>query len=117
MGAAAEHRGNRAIREGIEREQHEDPHYGCNQAINYLQAENRELKDRIKGGEYLAERLIQANALIERLRAENAVLKDEKARFISVVEGCKRHISVAGNCHKKYGVALVKSQLQKARLI
>lgn len=61
--------------------------------------------------------LDKARALIERLRAENQVLKDERKRFIEVVENCKRHITIVGNPLKKYAVALVKSQLQKASLI
>ena len=59
----------------------------------------------------------KANALIESLRAENLVLKDEKKRFVSTIDNCNKHISICGNAHKKYGVAFVKSQIIKARLI
>lgn len=58
-----------------------------------------------------------ANNLIARLRAENQVLKDEKKRFVSTIENCKKHISICGNAHKKYGVAFVKSQIIKSRLL
>lgn len=117
MGAAAEHRGNKAIREGIEREQTDDPHYGCNQAINYLQAENRGLKDRLNEMVKLEDELRRAKMKINLLRAEIAVLKDEKARFIATVDACKRHITIATNHSRKYAVGIVKAQLQKARLI
>lgn len=61
--------------------------------------------------------LQKAQRLIALLRAENQVLKDEKSRFISTVDACKHHISISGNLAKKYAVCLVKSQLEKARLI
>lgn len=66
--------------------------------------------------EQAAKDLEQANKLIARLRAENTVLKDDRARMWGVVDATRRHISIAGNAHKKYGVALVASQLRKAGL-
>lgn len=117
MGAASEHRGNRAIRRQIEEEQASDPHLSCRQAISHLQAENDRVRQAVRENETLAAELTKAKGLIDRLRAENTVLKDEKRRVAATVEACKRHITVAGNASKKYAVALVKSQLEKARLL
>lgn len=109
MGAAKENRDLKHLRESLASEQKDD-HYSCRQIEAQLQRDLDNAKiDRTE--------LARSRALIERLRAENQVLRDEKRKFMEVVENCKRHISVAGNCHKKYGVALVKSQLQKGRLI
>ena len=117
MGAASEHRGNRAIRRQIEEEQANDPHLSCRQTIRSLQAENDGLRQVARENKTLAAELAKARGLIERLRAENAVLKDEKRRFVATVDACKRHITIAGNASRKYAIALVKSQLHKARLI
>ena len=109
MGAAKENRDLKHFRESLASEQ-KDAHYSCRQ----IEAQLQQDLDKAKVDK---SDLARSLALIERLRAENQVLRDEKRKFMEVVEMCKRHISVAGNCHKKYGVALVKSQLQKARLI
>ena len=117
MGAASEHRGNRAIRRQIEEEQANDPHLSCRQTIRSLQAENDGLRQIARENKALAAELAKAKGLIERLRAENVVLKGEKWRFIATVDAWKRHITIVGNASKKYAVALVKLQLEKARLI
>lgn len=109
MGASKENRDLKHFRESLASDQ-KDIHYSCRQIEAQLQQDLENTKIN------MAE-LKKARALIERLRFENQVLRDEKRKFLEVVEMCKRHISVAGNCHKKYGVALVKSQLQKARMI
>ena len=108
MGAAKENRDKKHFRDSLY--QQNDVHYSCRQ----IEAQLQQDLDKAKVDK---SDLARSLALIERLRAENQVLRDEKRKFMEVVEMCKRHISVAGNCHKKYGVALVKSQLQKARLI
>lgn len=106
MGARKESRDLQHFREA----QPEDIHLHCRTIEAGLLAENANLRKQVINHN-------QALMLIERLRAENRVLKDEKRRFVETVENCKRHISIVGNPTKKYAVALVKNQLQKARLI
>ena len=61
--------------------------------------------------------LDRAGRLIKRLRAENLTLKEDHKLIASTIENTKRHISIAGNSHKKFGVALVLSELRKRGLI
>lgn len=120
MGAAATQRGNRVIRQRISDESSEavsvERAYlsGLYAQVARYEAAAEDAQKRVQSAEY---ELRRANALISRLRAENEVLKDEKRLFVGVVNSTKHHIAVAGNAHKKWAVTLVKSQLEKARLI
>ena len=120
MGAAATQRGNKMIRQQLSDESAET--VSVERAyLNglYAQVAQHEAaaEDTQKRAQKAEEELRRANALISRLRAENEVLKDENRMFVGVVNSTKHHIAVAGNAHKKWAVTLVKSQLEKARLI
>ena len=120
MGAGARQRGDRVIRQRIAEEATETVSVKraylsglCSQVARHEKAAE-DAKHRADSAE---EDLRRATALIARLRAENEVLKAEKRCFIGIVDATKRHISIAGNAQKKWAVALVKSRLEKARLI
>jgi hypothetical protein len=109
MGAGAGQRGAKVIREQIEAEGQElitvrrDHLDSLTAEITRLSSTQTDLR--------------RARALIARLRSENQVLRDEKRKFLAVVAATRRHISIAGNTQKQWVVGLVKSQLEKARLI
>ena len=120
MGAGATQRGDNAIRQGLADEASRtvtvDQGYlnGLYAQVARHEAAATDSKNALAR---IKSELARATALVARLRAENQVLKDEKTRFMSVVDSTRRHISIAGDTKKKWAVSLVKSQLEKARLI
>ena len=117
MGARKEARDAKYMRDELAREQEADPHSSCLRIEAQMQDKIFRLEEKLQESEALKAELMKAKGLIARLRAENQVLRDEKKLFLRTVDNCKRHIAISGNAARKYAVCLVKSQLEKARLL
>ena len=118
MGAAARQRGDKLIREQLSSDEIVSVRRSF---LSYMESDLLQLELAIQELQGVVESkdrdLHRARSLIDRLRTENQVLKAEKKRLFGVVDATKKHLSVAYNPQKKWAVAFVKAQLEKAKLI